>query len=163
MTHAEDQLQEFKNAVFNAGKSPARAYVEYFADVMRWPVDAFTSRTLSETNRFEHHVAWLKGNVIGHASFVAVNDTPAITTTVHPISTIVRVEVHPHVQHNGVTLTVTRSMTIHFTTGEPLTIDLSTYTAYAQREGAIIFIDAVVDALAAQSDVNEQKTAEGSS
>jgi hypothetical protein len=35
MNSDEDALRAFKSAVFNAGVSPGRAYVEFFADAMR--------------------------------------------------------------------------------------------------------------------------------
>ena len=57
-------------------------YVEFFADAMRWPVDAFASRTASDDNRFEHHVAWLNGNAIDSASYVA-SDEATLSASVH--------------------------------------------------------------------------------
>jgi hypothetical protein len=61
MNSDEDALQAFKNAVFNAGVSPGRGYVQFFADAMCWPVDAFASRTVSDDNRFEHQDVVTRG------------------------------------------------------------------------------------------------------
>jgi hypothetical protein len=104
---SEDALRTFKNAVFNAGVSPGRGYVQFFADAMRWPVDAFASRTVSDDNLFEHHVAWLKGNAIGSASYVA-NGEPTLTASVHPLASIVRIELEAgNIRDDGLTQTLT--------------------------------------------------------
>jgi hypothetical protein len=143
----EDALRAFKNAVFNAGVSPGRGYVEFFADAMRWPVDAFASRTVSDDNRFEHHVAWLKGNAIGSASYVA-SDEPTLTASVHSLASVVRIELGAaSIRDNGFTQTVTRSMSVYFSDAAPLVVDLSTFSSWTQREQANLFINAVVDEL----------------
>jgi hypothetical protein len=122
---SEDALRTFKNAVFNAGVSPGRGYVQFFADAMRWPVDAFASRTVSDDNLFEHHVAWLKGNAIGSASYVA-NGEPTLTASVHPLASIVRIELGAgNIRDDGLTQTLTRSMSVRFAEGLPLVVDLA--------------------------------------
>jgi hypothetical protein len=148
MDSDEDALRAFKNAVFNAGVSPGRGYVQFFADAMRWPVDAFASRTVSDDNRFEHHVAWLKGNAIGSTSYVA-NGEPTLTASVHSLAQVARIELGAtNVRDDGFTQTVTRSMSVHFSDAAPLVVDLSTFSSWTQREQASLFIDAVVDVLA---------------
>jgi hypothetical protein len=74
-------LDAFKEAVFNAGVSPGRGYVKFFADAMRWPVDRFASRTVSDNNRFEHHVAWLKGDLSELLSILWVVSSSAMRTS----------------------------------------------------------------------------------
>lgn len=139
----EDALRAFKNAVFNAGVSPGRGYVEFFADAMRWPVDAFASRTVSDDNRFEHHVTWLKGNAIGSASY-----EPTLTASVHSLASVVRIELGAaSIRDNGFTQTVTRSMSVYFSDAATLVVDLSTFSSWTQREQANLFINAVVDEL----------------
>jgi hypothetical protein len=148
MESDEDALRVFKTEVFNAGRSPGRGYVQFFADAMRWPVDAFASRTVSDDTRFEHHVVWLRGSAIGSASYVA-SEEPTVTALVHSLARVVRIElVSANVSDDGFTQTVTRSMTVHFPDAAPLVVDLSTFSSWTQREQANLFIDAVVDALA---------------
>jgi hypothetical protein len=147
MDIGEDALRDFKTEVFNAGRSPGRGYVQFFADAMRWPVDAFASRTVSDDTRFEHHVAWLKGNAIGSASYLADGE-PTLTASVQSLARVVRIELRAaNVRDDGFTQTVTRSMTVHFSDAAPLGVDLSTFSSWAQREQADLFINAVVDAL----------------
>lgn len=147
MDSDEGALRAFKDAVFNAGVSPGRGYVEFFADAMRWPVEAFASRTISDDNRFEHHVAWLKGNAIGTASYVA-SDEPTLAASVHPLASVVRIELGATaIRDNGFTQTLTRSMSVYFSDAAPLVVDLSAYSSWTQREQADQFINAVVDEL----------------
>jgi hypothetical protein len=147
MDSDEDVLRAFRNAVFNAGVSPGRGHVQFFADAMRWPVDAFASRTVTNGSRFEHHVAWLKGNVIGGASYVA-NGEPTLTASVHSLASVVRIELGAgNIRDDGLTQTVTRSMSVHFSDAPPLVVDLATFTSWTQREQASLFIDAVVERL----------------
>jgi hypothetical protein len=147
MDSDEDALRAFKNAVFNAGISPGRGYVQFFAHAMRWPVDAFAARTVSDDNRFEHHVVWLKGKAIGSASYVASDET-TLTASVYPLASVVRAQLGAaNIRDNGITETVTRSMSVYFSDGAPLVVDLSTFSSWTQREQADLFINAVIDEL----------------
>jgi hypothetical protein len=144
----EDDLRKFKTAVFNAGTSPAREYVEFFATAMRWPVDAFAPETRTVDGAAEHHVTWLKGNTIGHA-VCGAGATPTVSTAIHPLHAITRVEVGATVRENnfGQTESIMRSLTVHFVDGDPLIINLNTFSAWTQRKDADAFIDVVLDAL----------------
>lgn len=145
----EEVLREVHESVFNSGVSPARAYVEFFAEAMRWPVSAFAPRTLSGVS---HEVTWLKGDVIGRAKCETSDQAPDVKATVHPLSTVSRLDLGATVRDDGLSPDITRSLTVHFVDGEPLTIDLARFTVWRQRDQADAFIDAVIDAVGGQTD-----------
>ncbi|OBB35252.1 hypothetical protein [Mycolicibacterium fortuitum] len=138
----EDVLREMKSAVFNGGISPARSYVEFFAEAMRWPVSAFAPRTLSGIS---HEVTWLKGNLIGRATCSTADEAPEVKAAVHPLASVARVDIGSTVRDDGLSPDITRSLTVYFVDGESLTIDLAKFSAWAQRDQADAFIDAVLD------------------
>jgi len=143
----EDALREMHKSVFNSGVSPARAYVEFFAAAMQWPVSAYAPRTLSEAGNTAHEVTWLKDNAIGRAWCATGDDTPEVKAAIHPLSSIARVDLGATVRDDGISQSVVRSMTVQFIDGESLTIDLAKFTSWTQRDHAGAFIDAVLDAV----------------
>jgi hypothetical protein len=123
--------------------------VQFFADVTRWPVDALVTRTKTDSGEFEYHVGWLKGRAIGFASLEYVGGEPQLSAMLHPLESVVRVEIAGKISDSiGLTQTVTSSMTLHFAAGESLTVDPATFTEWTQRETVAPFIDAVLDAIA---------------
>jgi len=143
----EDVLREMKSAVFNSGVSPARSYVEFFAEAMRWPVAAFAPRTVSGIS---HEVTWLNGSVIGRATCSTSDEAPEVKAAVHPLTSVTRVDIGSTVRDDGLSPDIMRSLTVHFVDGESLTIDLTKFTSWMQREQADAFIDAVLDWVVAQ-------------
>ena len=148
MTEVDDPLREIKVSIFGSSRPPSRSCVQFFADVMRWPVDALVTRTKADSGEFEYHIAWLKGRAIGFASFEHTDGEQQLAAMVHPLESVVRVEVAGKISNDdGFTQTVTRSMTLHFAAGESLTVDPATFTEWTQRETVAPFIDAVLDAI----------------
>lgn len=150
----EDVLREVKAAVFNAGVIPARAYVEFFAEAMRWPVDALAPQTVHTSSDTEHRVAWLKSNEIGMAVCIPGGEKPILYATVRPLTSATRAEVGALVKDDGFSPTVVRSLTVHFVDGDPLIVDLATFSTWTQRQQADAFIDAVLSALSESRLVN---------
>ena len=144
----EDLLREMNAAVFNSGVSPARPYVQFFAEAMRWPVDAFAPQTTHTGGDTEHRVTWIKNDAIGHAVYTRPSEIPEVSATVRPVSSVTRVEIGSTVHDDGFSQSVTRSLTVHFADGEPLIVDLAKFSVSTQRGQADAFIDAVLDALA---------------
>ncbi len=143
----DDVLREVKNSVFNSGVVPARAYVEFFAEAMRWPVTEFSPRTLTPGGNVVHEVTWLKGSVIGRATCSTSDEAPEVKASVHPLASVTRVDIGATVRDDGFSQNVVRSLTVHFVDGESLTVDLSKFTSWTQREQAEAFIEAVLDAV----------------
>lgn len=145
MAFEEAVLREFKTAVFNTGTSPERVYVEFLAETIGWPVDALAPQAVS--NSGEYRVAWLKDDILGHA-VCRTGESPLAKASVHPLHTVLRAEVRGTVRDNmGISPTIVRSLTVYFTDGDPLMIDLSTFSHWTQGEAADQFITAVLDAI----------------
>ena len=149
MSDGEDQLREIKTGIFGGSRSPDQGFVQFFADVMRWPVDALMTRTKIDAGQFECHIVWLKGRAISFTSLEYVADKPVVSAMLHPLESVVRVEIGGRAsEDNGFGRTVTRSITLHFAAGESLTVDPATFTEWMRREQVPLFIDAVLDAVA---------------
>jgi hypothetical protein len=144
---SDDPLREIKVGIFGSSRSPGRGCVQFFADVMRWPVDALVTRLKTDAGEFEYHIAWLKGRAIGFASLEYTDGEQQLSAMVHPLESVVRVEVAGKLTDDDRSSpqAVTRSMTLHFAAGESLTLDPATFTEWTQRENVAPFIDAVLD------------------
>lgn len=143
----EDLLREVHAAVFNTGVSPARAYVQFFAAAMQWPVVAFAPQTLHTAGDTEHRVTWLTGDAIGHAAYTRPSDTPEVTATVRPLRSVTSAVVGATVRDDGFSQSVVRTLTVTFAEGDPIFIDVAKFSGGEQRRQADEFIDAVVGAL----------------
>lgn len=143
----EDPIRIVKKALFGEGVAPDRPYVQFLADTLRWPVDKHVTRTVSAEKGTQHHITWLKGGVIGHATVDGTLDPPTASSTIYPLANVIRAEVGAEVRDDGLSQTVSRKITLALASGESLTVDPSTFSQYLQRESVEPFIDHVLSAL----------------
>lgn len=150
MTTPEYSIDDVQTAIFGArGSGPERVYVEMFAKFMRWPVDKFVLRSVSETGRAEHRVTWVKGRVIGVASYVRQQGGIEMTAEVRPLDAVCGVELGSSLSTRGFDDYLLRSIRLNFTQGDPIAVDAAHYRAQSGQDQAETFIDLVLDNLGA--------------
>lgn len=148
MPFTEDELRAVKSAVFNSGSNPGRLYIEFFAQVMDWPVDEYAPQTIEGPEKsVEHRVLWLKGDALGFASCTVRVDETTVGAWVRPLRSIVKAEIGGRVDRDPLTPAILRFLKLHFVDGEKLVLDLSTFSNPAQRDPAEAFLESTLKAL----------------
>lgn len=110
---------------------------------------AFKSVPIPKTMDVDEQVTWLKGRTIGQASctlargFTQSPQRTNMTLVVNPLTSVTSVDVK-WVRGSE---EVMRAMTVKFATGDPIEVDVLTYSS-DDAERAEEFIDAVLEAIA---------------
>ncbi|GAB4672036.1 hypothetical protein [Mycobacterium avium] len=149
MTTPEYSIDEVQREIFGtSGAGPERVYVELFAKFMRWPVDKFVLRSVSDTGRTEHHVTWVKGQAIGVASYVRRQGDIEMTAEVRTLNAVCDVKLHGTVSTRGFNDYPLRSISLNFPQGDPIAVAATERQAQSVQDQAEAFIDQVLDSLA---------------
>jgi hypothetical protein len=110
-----------------------------------WPVDAFAVDLKDIRNQ---SVVWVQGNAIGMVTGTDNFDEPTLKASVRPLGSIVSVDFEPRFIDKSPSPSVDRAMTVMFSSGEPIKVDVGKYLSPHYRDRANELINAVLRAVA---------------
>jgi hypothetical protein len=131
-----------------AGKDVSPGLVLALKSLTAWPVTAFAV-DLKDTR--DQSVVWVEGNAIGMLTATDNFDQPTLKAVVRPVRAIVSVDVEPRYIERDSSSSVDLSVTVVFTSGEPIKVDVGKFVARHYRDRANEFIAAVLRAVAISS------------